>query len=221
MPQTTLSQLESRVYAGLDGNALEFPEPFVRMAINQGLYRLNLLLGLFQDTLAITGKFTVAGQREYNIPAGILFPLRVDYEGSELQRVSLERLARAYRNWAVDTTDDLGPVIRWASLGMSRFVIHPIDALGGSLLEVTGVVQATPLAIPGDVVTLENQFTEILVLYARTRVLAKEGGKPFRDLALQFQEMWKQVRVRSLWRNQEFPLYWLARQTRPSGGRRL
>ena len=224
MPSVPLSQLEARVYSSLDGNQLEFPERFVRAALNEGLARLNLILGYNQVTLPIagtTGNFTVAGQREYNVPAGILIPIRVDFEGTEIQRLSLERLARAYRTWAVDTSTYMGPPARWASIGLKQFVIHPIDADGGSSLEVTGIANITPLVNQDDVVTLEDQFTEILIMYAKTRVMAKEPGKPFADQARQLQEMWKTVRKASIWKVNEWPLYWYGKQQRPNSGRFL
>ena len=220
MPTTTLQQIEDKVYSGLDNNTLEFPEVYVRLAINEGLRRLNLLTGFQQATLPIDGNFTVAGRRQYSTPAGILIPLRVDYEGVEIQRVALERLARAYQNWSVDSSDSFGPVARWASIGLTTFVIHPVDALGGGLLEVTGVTSITPLVNPGDFVTLDDQFADILVSYAKMRVMCKEGGKPFADLAITMRATWEDVQEMTIWKGVDFPGYWLAKQTRPAAGRR-
>jgi len=197
---------------------MEFPEPFVRAAVNQGLYRLNILTGFSNLTASIPGG-TTAGQREYQTPNSILIPLRVDIEGAEIDRVSLARLARAYRTWAVDATDGLGPVARWASIGLRTFVIHPIDSQGGSSLEVTGVAKITPLAAPEDVVQLNDAFQEILISYARTHVMAKEPGKPFADMAIALRDLWQSVRSMAIWQGVEYPDFWLRRQARPATSR--
>lgn len=219
MASVTLQQLETRVYDQLDANNLEFAEPFVRAAINQGLFRLNVLLGFSQATLPIAGNFTVQGQRQYPVPAGILIPLRLDFEGQELDRVSLSRLGRAYRTWAVDSTRDLGPVARWASIGLSQFVIHPIDALGGNSIEVTGIANLVPLAAPTDTILLDDQWQEIVVRFAKVRVMAKEPGKPFADIAQQLKDFWRGVQAQMIWKGVETPHYWLRKQQRPSSGR--
>src|SRR5574337_450524 len=101
MPTYQLSALEGFVWDRLDVNSSFFPEPQVRLAINQALKRLNVLSGFNQATVGVP--FTTAGKYLYAVPAGITIPLRVEYERRELQRIGLGRLARRYRTFLTDS----------------------------------------------------------------------------------------------------------------------
>src|SRR5579863_3219021 len=131
MPVYTASQLQTLVLDQLDSSP-EFPLPSVLAVINQALYRLGLLTGFNQSTVPIPG-FTQANTFQYNTPQGILIPLRLDVEGVAIDKYSLRRLAREFRDWTTDTTAFAGQISRWAMIGFSTFVIHPADAVGGQL----------------------------------------------------------------------------------------
>lgn len=218
MPTVSLATLESRVWDLLDDNQLEFPEIEVRSILNEGLARLNCLVGFAQDTLSVPG-FSVANQLLYTVPTGIMIPIRVYFEAYELKRFSLRRLARKYQQWAVETTATAGPVVHWAPIGLQQFVLHPIDAVGGQLVEVSGITSVTALVNPGDVLDLEDNWVDCLILYARSRALLKEGGKSFQDSLAAYQKAAKQIRSQVVWRSMIWPEQWLARQQEVGAGK--
>jgi hypothetical protein len=198
VPSITLTQLSTQVLDQLDGNTGEFPSAQVTAVINQALARLNCLVGIQSATIPVPG-FTQSNQFQYAVPAGIFIPVRFDFEGDQLTRMSLDRLARAYPSWASDYSAYTYAPAHAASIDLQNFVIHPADSSGGGLLEVTGIVPTTPLVNPGDVVQLDNEFTEILVAYAKPRLLAKEGGKAFADAWAAYKPFQKKIRSMSIW----------------------
>lgn len=215
MPTIPLADLEQKVWDQLDGNTGEFPEPNVRAVINQGLYRLNNLVGFTQATVPIPG-FSIAGQILYDRPAGILIPLRVDFEGAEIEKSSIQRVARRFKNFTVDQ----GTPARWCLIGLKVLLIHPADQAGGGLIEVTGVAPITPLTDSAQTVNLEDEFTEILVDWAKSRLLVKEGGKAFADAsAIGYQAMTSKVRQYMLWNSMKFPEYFILKESNPGSGK--
>ena len=210
----TLSQIDQRVLDSVDGNSSEYPQAERYAVINQALMRLNLLLGFSQTTVAVPG-FSVAGQLLYSIPAGIPIPLSCDFEGQRLEPYSLRRLARRYQNWSVDT----GLPQEWVRLGLGQFLIHPIDPLGGGLLEVSGVANITRLSAPTDTSPLDDSYAEILVNWCKCRLLLKEGGQAFASQSIVLQKMMKQVRLLSIWQDVKFPSYWILDQQSPADAR--
>lgn len=216
MPTVTLAELEEKVWATLDNNRLEFPEPTVRAAINECLFRVNIACGFSQALVPISGG-TVLNQHVYSRPAGILIPIRVDFNKVELQRISLRRLARKYPNFSTDT----GEPTRWAAIGLRKFVLHPGDSVGGATLEMSGVAPLTPLVLPSQTVTLEDQFVDMLLNYARPRLLLKEGGKALADAVQSYKAMMGQMQTLTLWRSLVLPRYGLAVEQQTSDGKGL
>jgi hypothetical protein len=219
LPTFTLATLEGYVWDKLDQNVGLYPELQVRLAINQGLRRLSLITGLFQATVPVPG-WTVANQLVYNTPPGILIPITVYVEERELVKAgSLQELAEQHRNWAVDTTATSGPTQRWAAIGITQFVIHPMDAVGGRLLEVSGVAPIIPLVNPGDVVNLDDEWVDMLVDYASTRVMIREIGKPFSGTMGIQKALVEKLKTLTIWQGDIFPEYWFTKALEGSRGR--
>lgn len=212
----TVAQLEQQVWDQLDNNTGEFPEPNVRAVLSQGLQRLNNLVGFSQDTVPVPG-FSVANQLLYARPAGILIPLRVDFEGEELEKTSLARIARRYRDFAVDT----GKPSRWCLIGLRTFLIHPADPVGGGLLEVSGVAPIAKLgADTSETIDLDDEHAEILVDWAKFRLLLKEGGKSFSDASVSgYQAMISKAKTLALWESMTFPAYYMVKESNPGDGK--
>jgi hypothetical protein len=213
MPSVTLAQLQQQVYDQVDNNTGEFPPAQVTAVLNQGLSKINCLAGIQSATIPVPG-FTVSNQFAYAVPAGIFIPVRFDFEGQELSRMSLDRLARAYPGWVTDYSSNVGPPAHAASVDLQNFVIHPSDSYGGGLLEVTGIPPTTPLVNPGDVVQLDNEFTEILLAYAKPRLLAKEANKAFADAWAAWKPYQKKLRSMSIWTQVQWSQVGLAVQQR-------
>jgi hypothetical protein len=218
VPSYTLSALQTKVLDLLDGNSAEFPLPNITAVLNHGLARMNLQLGLQSTTVAVPGN-TVAGQFAYSVPSGIEVPVRCDFQSQEISPLSFGRLARSYPTWATDTSANLGPPARWARLDLQSFIIHPADAYGGALLEVTGIAPTTPLVNAGDVVGLEDQWAECLIAYSRMRLLLKEGGRAFAEAVKAFAPYKAKIREASIWRDVNWSQFDLAMKQKPGAQR--
>jgi hypothetical protein len=220
LPSLSTSALEGRVYDSLDNNQGMYPPAQVLAMLNEGLFRLNIICGLFQAIIPVPG-FSVAGQLEYDVPTGILIPLRVYLEGRELEKTSLTRLGDKFRDWTGETSQYNGPVQRWAPVGTRKFVVHPREALGGQMLKVEGIVPSVPLSTPGYSTQLDDQFSDILTDHAKTRVLMKLGGKQFSDASLTRNEMVRKLKALTVWTGMKFPRYWILKETEPDEARGL
>jgi hypothetical protein len=203
MPTVPVTTLETSILSELQANIGEFPEPQILAVINQGLFRLNLITGFHQATVPLSA-FSVADKLVYSVPSGILIPTRVSYEGRDLAKDSLRGISRTFRDWAIDS--DVPQ--RWAPVGLGKFIIHPRDSEGGGLLEVSGVAPITRVTT-GGTVTLEDQFIDLLVQYARFRLLLKEGGKAFADASMAYTKMVSQLKHMTIWQSMSWPRYWL------------
>jgi hypothetical protein len=217
VPTFTLAELEEDVWDGLDSNDSMYPEPNVRYAINQGTRRLSLLTGFCQNIVPVPGN-TVASQLVYQVPSGIVVPMRVYYEERELSKTSVRELSSWFRNWTTDSSATMGPPARWAPLGSTGFFIHPLDAIGGSLLEVEGIAPITPLVGQEDTAQIDDEDAEILVKYAQTRVRLKLAGKPFADASMTYQEWMRQIKTKMIWEGMVMPRYWVDKQLQPAEG---
>lgn len=213
MPSVTLTQLSTEILDQLDGNSGEFPQGQITAVINQGLSKLNCMVGIQSATIAVSGG-TVANQLLYAVPAGIFIPTRFDFNENEMSRMSFDRLVRAYPNWTSDYSVNTYAPAHVASVDLQNFVIHPIDSSSGDVLEVTGIPPTTPLVSGSDVVALDNEFTEILVAYAKMRLLAKEGNKAFSDAVAAYKPYQKKLRSMSIWNQVQWSQIALAVQQR-------
>ena len=213
MPTFTLAELRQEVYSDLDNNTGFYPIGQVNAAINECLYRLNLILGLLQDTIPITGGFAIGGQLIYPTPPGIMIPISVYAEQRELEKCSLRELSMRFRSWAVDTTTTKGPIAHWSPIGIGSFVIHPMSAIGGESLEVQGVTPTTPLLFDGQNISLEDQFAELVVKYARMRVLLKDSSATFSQASGEIYPDWiRTLKTDMLWQSMKFPRFWVEEQ---------
>jgi hypothetical protein len=207
MPVFKLRDLESKCLGGLDNNTAEYPLAEVDYVINEAIRLVALFTGFYKATVQIPG-YSVANRLVYNTPPGILAANVISFEGRQLQKVSLRKLARQRRNWATDTTAAYGRVEYWAPVGASKFVISPIDSQGGRDISVTGMAEPPLLVNPDDVMTLENEYVEIIPAYAKHRLPLKEGGKTFADGSLALNDFYATMMQRKRFESlKEFPLY--------------
>ncbi len=215
MPIFTLQALQQRVLDGLDQNNLFFPTGNTRSVLNEGLRRLQLLCAFSQVTVPVPGA-TVADQLIYRTPPEITIPLRVYYEKIELSKASIRQIATKYRTWTTDSNATRGPVSEWAPIDIRQFIIHPIDAGGGRLLEVNGIAKITPLVEPTDVIALDNQYCDILIDYCKSRIMLKEGGANFAiSSTTSYAEMVRKIKAMTVWQGVKFNNYWLIKQEEP------
>ncbi len=170
----TLQDIDNLVLARLEGNDVMWETAERYNIINECLQNLNLVVGFYQGTAApiISG----AGQLVYSTPSGMLYPLRCQFEASQLDPVPITRIGRDYRTWTTDTTAKMGPVARWVPIGINYFAIHPADSVGGNSIFVTGVMETPELVLPTDAITLEDQYASLLVTAAFSRLVLKISG---------------------------------------------
>ena len=209
MPTIPLSALQADVLDRVEGNTAMFPVAQVTAVINEGYRIINAFAGINQDTLPVPGG-TVANQLVYAMPTTILYPLTAYVDQKQLRRDSLLELARQHRNWATDTTIKMGSIQRWAMIGISKFVLYPIDSVGGRALTVTGVVEPTPLSSGSDVIRIEDELLTMLVEYSAHRLILKEGGKTFADSSLMIQKFYSVMKDRMITTGMKFPRYFVA-----------
>lgn len=208
MPTVTLAEIQQDVYDQLEQNTILYTLQQVTNVINEGYRIINGFTGLNQATVSVPG-FSVAGQLIYQSPSPILFPLECYFEGKQLRKMSLGALARTYRGWAADLTNKSGPVQRWAPIGITRFVIHPQDAVGGRDIAITGVTEPTPLVNAGDSISIPDEYLTMLISYVSHRIRLKEGGKVFSDASLLLQQFYRDLKRLGRFQTAKFPSYWI------------
>ncbi len=174
----TLAALKTAVYARLENNTLFFRPFAITAIINEAIKCTNILTGFYQGTLPVV---SAAGKLIYSVPAGMLYPQRIQFEGIQLDPVPITQIGQDYRTWASDTTANKGQVARWIPIGINYFALHPADALGGLDIEVTGVLEPPLLVADGDSMVLDDEYVTIIVEYAASRAPLKCGGKVFAD----------------------------------------
>jgi hypothetical protein len=193
-----------------------FPQAQVTQVLNNAVKKINFLTGIVEELLPMV---TQGNQLVYPMAAGMIFPLKLYVEGIELEKYSLNQLGTQFRNWATDTTASAGPMARWAPIGIDQFVIHPMDAVGGRLIEVNGVSTITPMVNPGDTVDLDDDQVPTLIDYCRGRIMMKLGGKPFASASVSYQRFINEIRDMVIWEGLVFPQYFVAKQLEVAEGK--
>lgn len=195
MPTITLAQLREKALARCEGNSTFYTSDEVDWVINEALRTLNLFTGFYRLTVQLAG-YSVANQLVYDTPSAIMAPRIIYFEGRQLQKLDLRSLARARRNWATDTTALRGRVDYWAPIGARKFVITPIDSTGGRDMAVTGIGETPVLSNASDLMTIENEYVEIVTEYCAHRLPLKVGGKIFADGSLALNTFYKVMQER-------------------------
>ena len=216
MPSYTLTQLSSLLYDQLDGNTGLYPQAQVTDVLNNAVRKINFLTGSVEN---LAPMLTQGNQLVYPMVARMIFPIKLYVEGIELEKYSLNQLGTQFRNWATDSTASAGPMARWCPIGTTQFVIHPMDAVGGRLIEVNGVSTVTPMVGPNDTVDLDDDQVPTLIDYARGRVMLKLGGKPFASASISYQRFINEVRDMVIWESYIFPAYFIQKALEPAEGR--
>jgi hypothetical protein len=208
MPSFTLADLRSKVLARLDNNSSLYTYPEIDYVINECVRTVALFTGFFRSTTHLPG-FTKPGVRVYSTPPGILVPALIAFEGRQLQKISLKHLARTRRDWATATTASYGRVDYWAPVGISSFLISPIDSEGGHDLTITGPSYPPLLVNPTDVLVIENEYVDLITEYCGHRLPLKEGGKVFSDGSLALNKFYSKLKERKRYEALKMPKYYL------------
>lgn len=206
MPIFTLADLRSKAYGRVDNNTALYTLAEIDNVINEALKIVGLFTGFYRVTLPIPG-FSVANQSVYAVPDGIVAPTIITFEGRCLQKISMKRLARQRRTFATDTTAARGRVEYWSPIGNTYFVISPKDSIGGRAIDVTGMGEPPVLVNANDVMSLENEYVELVTEYGAHRLPLKEGGKIFADGSVALNAFYAKLKARTRYERMKWPSY--------------
>jgi hypothetical protein len=206
----TLAQLQQLALDRLEGNSLFFTLPEITPVINEAIRTVNLICGFYQQTVSIPGN-AIANQQLYATPAPLIWPLRIEFEGVQLDPDNLERIGQDFYTWATDTTGSRGPVARWVPIGISMFALHPIPVTGGGRIDVTGVAETPLLVNSTDTMPLEDEFVSIITEYVAHRMPLKEGGRPFAAASELYKNFIRNMKQRTMFQKMQFPRYFVMR----------
>jgi hypothetical protein len=208
MPVYELQDIDARVLDRLDGNSLLYPLAQRTKAINESLKVINLFSPFSLADMDVTGG-TVAGQQFYTVPAGLIFPLHVYFNGRQLQKLSLRSASTKYRTWTTNLSNQSIPVLEWIPCGINLFGIHPIDRFGGNTLTVNGVTEPHLLVSPTDTVSIEDEFIEMAEELSASVLQIKESTPIFGQASLIYQKFMRDMKGKMRWTTVKFGRYWL------------
>lgn len=208
MPTFNLSDLRATALSRVDNNSSLYTNDELDWVINEVVRIVALFTGFYRVTANISGG-SVANQLIYSCPTGIFVPYRVILDGRDIPRSTFRDLVRTRRKWATDTTASKGQVETWAPIGNTMFVMYPILATSGRTITVVGRGEPPALVNPTDVVTLENEYVEIIAEYCDHRLPLKEGGKLFADGSLALNDFYRNMVERKALESWKRPKYWL------------
>jgi hypothetical protein len=202
---TTLSQLLPQLEARYESTVFWTPTEATN-AINEALRTWNILVSFYKGRKTF---LTVANQVWYPVPAGMLFPFRMDGVSTPLVQTTFYDLDLGRPNWEGETTATAGvpsePAL-WVPAGVTRFALWPADAIGGSLFTIDGLLPAPVLVGGGDYIDLGEEAIGALLDYALHLLSFKVGGDTFTRLIPRFQHFLAAVATRNerLFSNQAF-----------------
>lgn len=207
MAHINLGSLKSLVYARLEGNDSMYSNSEVTWAINEAISCGNMVCGWSQDTYRIIGN-SVANRHIYDVPDGLIFPIRVCFMDEVLEKCSLSSMISLNQNFLRDTTATTGKqVSRWCPIGITKFAIHPADAVGGGAITVTGITEFPKLTINSDDTQMPKESITAVCDYAAHIVQCKLQGTQFIQ-SIEFFKNWQNlVKNQKYWQTFSQPNY--------------
>jgi hypothetical protein len=180
MPQVTLEELIEQVYDRVENNRVFYPRDEVVDVINEGICVFNLFIGFLQNTVDLPG-LTVAGRVIYDVPAPIIIPIRIQYEGRMLEPWAMSNIGYTIPDWMQKTSAMEGyPPQHWVPIGISKFGLHPADSEGGRVVSITGIIEPTPLVDDDDVIQFPIEVGNSFSDYCAHVLQLDEGGMTFK-----------------------------------------
>jgi hypothetical protein len=199
VPSVTLEQMMSRVYSRLDGNTVLYLSQEVINAINEQIRVVNCYTGYLQTVVELPS-FTRPNQVWYRVPSGVLFPLRLQWEQTFLDRVSLDMLGQSHPNWSMENTANTGmQVSRWALAGLGIFALHPADSVGGNDIRITAIQEPVLLESGTDVIPFPNEYSEIIEDLTVVALVLKESGQTFQQTLVLYKKAMSKLKEMSRW----------------------
>lgn len=202
----TLADLKAIVYAEVENNQVFFRPAEVTAVINECLKVINLFTGFYQGAVET---LSVAGQLIYEMPAGIVYPLRAQFNNTTLDPIAINQIGKDFRDWATSTTNKDGPVARWVPIGTNYFCLNPMDSLGGQSIYITGVLEPPLLVNDTDEMVLDDEYVTLISGYCGHRLVLKEGGAVFSQASLLYQDFQRAMKNLTALRKVIMPRYFV------------
>lgn len=207
MPAITLGDLEFRVYSRLDGNTSLYTAAEVIGAINEQIAMVNWATGIIQNSATI---YSVSNRVWYWTPAPILIPLRVQFEDRVLEPVDYDTIGCGVPRWTkITTAETQSPPANWVPVGFRIFGIHPADASGGALIQVTGVAAPPVLSLSTDSISISNEYADTISALAAQVLQLKESAVTFAQASLYYQDYLAKLKRLRAWRAMQMPVYFV------------
>jgi hypothetical protein len=204
MPTVTLASLKYNVYNKLQQNDKLYSAQEVVDSINESIRVTNLFSGYIQGSATT---LSIGNRVWYSMPSGILFPLKIQYEGHLLQPQSIRAIGQANPRWVQQTTTSLGsPPSYWIPNGVDLFAIYPADSIGGGMLTVTGVVEPQPLVADTDTLVLPNEYSDLIVDLSTHNIQLKESGQLTQQSVVWYQSFLAKMVLLSIWKGLTQPV---------------
>lgn len=202
----TLADLRSAVYDRLENNQAFFRPARVTSIINEAIKVINLFTGFYQGSVTL---YSVANQLKYSTPDGMIFPLRAQFNGVNLDPIAINQIGKDYRDWATSTTDKDGPVARWVPIGINYFCLNPIDSLGGQSIYITGVLEPPLLVDDTDTMVLDDEYVTLIAEYGGMVAPLSEGGAPSANAMALYPNFLRIMRSLTMYRQVTMPRYFV------------
>lgn len=215
MARVTLATLLDGTMSKLDRNSLFYPQSEVSNAINEAIRLLNLFCGWINTTEGVpSDSVTVAGRIIYRVPDEIAIPEKVSFNGIELDKIGMDKLCHFFPDWMKETTASTGrDVTRWCPYAANRFILNPGDAVGGGLLEVTGIAVPNELVEDTDYVDIPRDGISAIAEYAAHIVQCKLGQVPLVQSMPMYRTYEQLVKQQKIWTSYKQPNFWLDLKT--------
>ena len=209
MPRFTLNDLDNMVLGTIENNSVFYTLRERTSAINEAIRIINLHTGFLRASVEMPG-WSVANRSVYDMPASILIPLRMEYEGRYLHPIGLRAIGNAYPEWRKETTAGTGAAVaRWVRLGLKRIAVHPAPSIGGQDMLFYGVAEPPLLVNPTDTVPLNDELADEIKDYAGHILPLKEGGAIFAAASLYYQEFIRKRKKTEQWTSMKWPAYFV------------
>lgn len=204
MPQLTLADFRRRTWDRLEGNQIFYVTSEVDRLINEGARVTNLFTG-FNQTTVFSG-LTTANWMWYRTPSPLIFPTDVFLDGKQVQKSSIQS-ASNQPTWLRGIVNR--KTVQWIPVGISLFGLVPPDPIGGKTLEVQGVATPAVLVLPGDTLSLNDDYADLITDYAVINLILKEGGRSFKDAVSGYNGWLKKMKSLERWTTRTNPRFWV------------
>lgn len=192
------------VLGKLENNDSLFLRDQIRRQLNLSMQATNLILGWNQLTF---GQITVAGRVCYDVNPSLIFVTRAVLEGKALDFSYLGSLISDVQNvWKATTATENTQTSTWAFVGFRKILIYPADAIGGRLLQVSGVAEPSLFTSESATVNVQSSIMNSVIDHATHSIQVKLTGKPFDD-SMAFMEMFQDtIQNSTIWNIKNQPL---------------